>query len=211
LPIGVVTSVVGIRTLAAHFYGRPDHAGTTPMAMREDASAQMFDFVAAMRAGLEDVRGDHTVWNFGGLRFSLGASNVVPAEVELMIQYRDSNGETLRNIDALVERSLTVASTSGRAPSLRKLMTTEPVLFDEQALAEIEAAAASIGAVTMRIPSGAGHDAAVINRRVPSSMMFIPSIRGRSHCPEENTHEADILTGADVALNAANRMIQSEH
>jgi beta-ureidopropionase / N-carbamoyl-L-amino-acid hydrolase len=64
----------------------------------------------------------------------------------------------------------------------------------------IAQAAQELGASTMSLPSGAGHDAMVLSRHVPSAMLFVPSIGGRSHHVSEDTSEADIVLGARVLL-----------
>ena len=50
--------------------------------------------------------------------------------------------------------------------------------------------------------SGAGHDAQFMSHVCPTAMIFIPSIGGRSHCPEEKTLKTDCINGANVLLNS---------
>jgi len=60
----------------------------------------------------------------------------------------------------------------------------------------------------MRLPSGAGHDAAVLSYRMPSAMLFIPSIGGISHHWAEDSCEDDIVLGARVLADAAAQILR---
>ena len=205
--IGIVNSIVGIRNYVARFQGRADHAGTTPMNMRRDAGIQMFDFVHRFRAALEQVRGSETVWVFGNVSTKPGFNNTTPSEVELLIQFRDPASSVLASIDAAMNAVVEEVSRQHDAQiEIETVLRTEPVAMNAELASEIEAAAVEIGASHVRMPSGAGHDAAAIGKYMPAAMLFIPSINGRSHSIEENSHEADIIRGANVALNAARRM-----
>lgn len=206
--IGIVTSIVGIRNYVLQFFGRADHAGTTPMEMRADGATQMFDFVALFRATLQRVRGPKTVWNFGNVTMKPGFNNTVPAEVELLVQFRDPGSDVLALIDAaMIEAVEQVSRSHAAGINVQTILQTEPVLMDRSLAEHIHAAAEDSGASSVWMPSGAGHDAAAIGKYIPTSMLFIPSIGGRSHSVDENSHEADIVRGANVALNAARRML----
>ncbi|MET3661180.1 hydantoinase/carbamoylase family amidase [Aquamicrobium ahrensii] len=205
--VGVVTSIVGIRNYVARFRGRADHAGTTPMNMRQDAGIQMFDFVHQFRAALERVRGPQTVWVFGNVSTKPGFNNTTPSDVELLIQFRDPGSDVLAAIDvAMSEVVDEVSRLHGAQIEIQIVLRTEPVAMNAGLASEIEGAAADVGASSVWMPSGAGHDAAAIGKYIPAAMLFIPSIGGRSHSTEENSHESDIVRGANVALNAAHRM-----
>src|SRR5690606_25274045 len=93
--------------------------------------------------------------------------------------------------------------------SVASQLRTDPVPMAPQLAAEIQAAANALGVSNEYMPSGAGHDAAALGKYLPTAMMFIPSIGGRSHTPEENSHEAEIVRGANVASNAAWRMLKA--
>ena len=206
--IGIVTSIVGIRNHVARFHGRADHAGTTPMNMRRDAGIQMFDFVAQFRTALKRVCGPETVWVFGNVSTKPGFNNTTPSDVELLIQYRDPGSDVLAAIDvAMAEVVEEVSRLHDAQIEIQTILRTEPVAMDTGLANAIEGAAKDTGASSVWMPSGAGHDAAAIGKYIPTSMLFIPSIGGRSHSTEENSHENDIVRGANVALNAAHRMI----
>ena len=88
------------------------------------------------------------------------------------------------------------------------LSRTQPLLMDERFLDAIEASAGEHAAGKhVRMPSGAGHDAQVIGLKIPAAMMFVPSIGGISHHWTENTADADIVTGAEVFVDACRRLL----
>lgn len=208
--IGVVTAIVGIRTLHVQFVGQADHAGTTPMAMRRDAGAAALNFGTLLTECLESSAGADTVWNFGGITFRPGAANVVPGEAELFFQARDTNPATLETIE---RRARDLANECARvfqvACDITVVLNVPPTAMDGQLSSFIDRAATELGAAHMAMPSGAGHDAMVLARRIPAAMLFVPSINGRSHDITEDTSEDHIVTGAQVLLRAVELFAES--
>jgi N-carbamoyl-L-amino-acid hydrolase len=209
--IGIVSSIVGIRTGRAHFTGRADHAGTTPMAMRKDAGQLLFAFVNRLIARFSEKATRDTVWNFGNVVLTPGAANVVPSEADLSIQYRDAELRQLELFDNIVqeEAQLINAAESGRC-SITMTMATKPILMDQTFQSCLRDAAAIIGHASVDLPSGAGHDAAALALHIPIGMLFVPSKGGRSHTPDEDTDEKDIVAGAEVLLAAAQRLVHAK-
>src|SRR4051812_16744705 len=98
--IGVVTGIVGIRRFRVRAQGRADHAGTTPMAVRSDAGATLIALAAWIVEEFPRLAGPDTVWNIGAIAFCPGAANVVPAEAELTLEFRDLNADVLDRLEA---------------------------------------------------------------------------------------------------------------
>ena len=206
--IGIVTGIVGIRRAVATFHGRSDHAGTTPMAMREDSGAALIAFLADLTARFREVRGPESVWNFGYINFEPGAGNVVPRRTEVLIEYRDQEDEVIDRMEAaIMAASRKVDGASGVRAEVRVTLALRPAAMDPAIGDLIEQAAKSAGAPWMRMPSGAGHDAQVLARHGPAAMLFIPSVGGRSHDVAEDTSEADIVLGAEVLAGTVERLI----
>ena len=197
--IGIVTGIVGIRRIEVTFRGQSDHAGTTPMAMRKDAGAALIRYAGTVLDGFHTVGGRDSVWNLGHVVFEPGAGNVVPREARLLIEYRDAATEVLDRMEAVI---LDAASAAGAAGAVtvepQPMMALEPADMDPALGRIIEEAAADLNASAMYMPSGAGHDAQHLASQVPTAMMFIPSIGGRSHDTAEDTDEADIVLGLKV-------------
>ena len=85
--------------------------------------------------------------------------------------------------------------------STERLTEFDPVPFDEGIVEKVEKAAKAHGLSVRRITSGAGQDAQMIARICPTAMIFVPSVKGISHNPEEYTKDEDVLAGAGVFLD----------
>lgn len=196
--IGVVTAIAGIERLFARFTGRADHAGTMPMDQRRDAlAAAAAAVVAVEREGCgAPVHGVATVGRFES---SPGALNVVPDEARVWAEIRSTEGEWLsgarrRVVDAIGAE----AERRGVTTVVEWLNDQDPVRADPLVQDLIGSSADSVGLSWRAVPSGAGHDAAHLAHLGPMGMIFIPSVGGRSHCPEELSQPADVAEGVHV-------------
>lgn len=199
--IGLVTSITGISRFRGLFHGRRDHAGTTPMNRRQDAGCAAAGTVLAV----ESIASDHDTsrGTTGSVRFTPEAVNVVSETAEVRGEFRSPDTEWLAHAR---EKLLAAASAQGQqrelTVELEWLPGEEPVAMSNPLLDVTSNVVSDLGLSLTRIYSGAEHDAAMLARKVPSAMIFIPSHEGRSHCPEEFTDTTDILTGAKVLLNS---------
>jgi beta-ureidopropionase / N-carbamoyl-L-amino-acid hydrolase len=206
--VGIVTSIVGLRRHVVRFRGRADHAGTTPMSMRSDAAFAMFNFAIALAERLRAAGGPESVWNFGIVAVRPGAGNVVPAEADLTVEFRDAAADVIERMEEAFHAGVRAADGSYNvAVSSTPNAELVPAAMDAGLMNDLAAAAADVGASFIRMPSGAGHDAMVLAPRIPSAMMFVPSIDGRSHDISENTSEADIRRGLRVFAAAVSRTL----
>jgi N-carbamoyl-L-amino-acid hydrolase len=197
--IGVVTHIVGIRRLQLTFRGRADHAGTTPMHLRRDAGAALIDFCHDLRARLETAGDAESVWNLGRVSFEPGAANVVPAAAQVLIEYRDPSATQLDRMQAEITSAVEAADGRGGVRvSATPAAAVPPTQLDPALADAIASAAQGRGQRPLRMTSGAGHDAMMLSPHLPSAMLFVPSIGGRSHDLAEDTAEADIVLGAQV-------------
>lgn len=206
--IGVVTGIVGMRRMEASFLGQADHAGTTPMRLRKDAGAALFSFAAEVTAAFEKAAAADTVWNFGHVVFEPGAGNVVPRAAHLLIEYRDPSEGVL---DAMETAILTAADRINRRGRVRTetrhSFALAPIAMDSNLAQCIEDSARHYNVPSVRMPSGAGHDAMHLARHLPTGMLFIPSIGGRSHDTAEDTSDEDIVLGAQVLARAVDAIL----
>ena len=197
--IGVVTSIVGIRRVQLTFRGQADHAGTTPMHLRKDAGSALIHCCHNIIQRFERVRSTDSVWNFGVVSFAPGAGNVVPSETRMLVEFRDPAEEILDQLEAEIHAAVAQADgEKGVAANAERLVSIPPAAMYAEIATLIEAAAHKHQAPAIRMPSGAGHDAMVLTRYIPTAMLFIPSIGGRSHDVAEDTDAADIGLGIDV-------------
>jgi N-carbamoyl-L-amino-acid hydrolase len=211
LRIGVVETIVGIRNFRIAFTGEQNHAGTTRMARRKDAGVAMVRLAAAIHDRFPQVAGPRTVWTIGRMLLEPNAPSVVPGHAEMQLQFRDADPARLDDCEACL--SALVAAASRADPcriGIEPIARSEPRPMDSGFQALIEAAAEDRApGMHLRLPSAAGHDAAVLAERMPAAMMFIPSIGGVSHHWSEDTAEDDIVLGAQVFADAAARILRA--
>jgi beta-ureidopropionase / N-carbamoyl-L-amino-acid hydrolase len=208
--IGVVTGLVGIRRYRISFRGQADHAGTTPMATRKDAGATLISLAHRINTNMAALGSADTVWNIGQIVLRPGTPNVVPSEGEILLEIRDPQTEVLERIESEVLRWVTDIANSGPvAVAVQPTTRIPPTLMTPELGDAITAAARNQGEKVLAMPSGAGHDAMVLGRFIPSAMMFIPSIGGRSHDVTENTSDDDIVAGCRVLAAAIAQMLET--
>ncbi|MGH9291451.1 MAG: Zn-dependent hydrolase [Acidimicrobiales bacterium] len=202
VPIGVVTGIAGIHRLVASFSGRPDHAGTTPMEARRDALLG-----AAEASLLIEKLAEGSVATAGRLDVHPGANNVVPAEAELWAEARSADESWLEEFGRQLEAGMSGIGERRRlGASLRWPSREAPVLVTDWVADALVDTAGHFGVEALRIPSGAGHDAAQMANLGPMGMIFVPSRDGRSHCPEEWTDLEQIGQGVAVLAEALRQL-----
>ncbi|WP_223885719.1 M20 family metallo-hydrolase [Nocardia colli] len=192
--LGLVTGIAGAQRFVASFTGQPDHAGNTPMDRRRDALCA----AAELALSVEEFACEHPggVATVGGITVTPGQSNVVPGTAELV-------GD-MRSLDTswLAERRREIECAAGDVRQRRGVdvaiawpSVTDPTLFTEPVQRVIGAVLRAAGHDPLPITSGAGHDAQEMAMLGPAGMIFVPSRKGRSHCPEEHTDLADLVIG----------------
>jgi N-carbamoyl-L-amino-acid hydrolase len=179
------------------------------MAKRRDAGFAAFGFATNLAERLRAAGSPDSVWNFGNVTVRPGATNVVPAEAELSVEFRDQSPAVLARMEAAFHAAVQAAqATLNVAVSSSPTAALAPIAMDAQLIDLIAEAAVESGASHVRMPSGAGHDAMLLARKIPAAMMFVPSIDGRSHDITENTDEADLRRGVRVFAAAAGKTLE---
>ncbi len=200
IPIGVVDGIVSIDQYEVTIAGVANHAGTTPMAARQDAliaAAKMIEAVNQVAMGQPGAQ----VATVGKLEVTPNAANVVPGMVRHTVEIRDLSPEKVARIGVeIARRSEEIALQTNTKISMNRYLHLEPALADPNLQTAIKSAAASLDLKTMHLPSGAGHDAQELAKIGPMGMIFVPSVGGVSHSPKEFTSWADCANGANVLL-----------
>ncbi|MFZ4810513.1 MAG: Zn-dependent hydrolase [Ilumatobacteraceae bacterium] len=201
ITIGAVTGVQGISWTELTITGRSAHAGTTPMRLRCDPGYVAAEITAGVRAIARQMGGTQ-VATVGRCEFVPNLVNVVPSSVTMTVDLRNTDEHLLQQAEQrfaiLCDR---VASDEGVTITRRTLARFEPVDFDSTMVQRVADIAERLGHTTMRMPSGAGHDAQMFARVCPTSMIFVPSANGLSHNIAEYTAPADLQAGGDVLLH----------
>ncbi|MCP3367982.1 Zn-dependent hydrolase [Bradyrhizobium cajani] len=209
LAIGVVTSIVGIWQYRINFTGEQNHAGTTRMAVRKDAGLALAKFCVAIDERFPAACGPRTVWTTGRIALDPGAPSIIPGGAEMLFQIRDDDPAVIARLEAVLRTMADEFSANGPCTvAVTKLRTGAPAMMNPSFQDAIEAASRALaGGRSVRMPSGAGHDAQMLATIMPAGMLFVPSIGGISHHWTEDTADADIVTGAEVFVDACRRIL----
>src|SRR6266852_3723426 len=209
LAIGVVTSIVGIWQYRISFTGEQNHAGTTRMGVRKDAGVALARFCVDIDDRFPASCGPRTVWTTGRITLDPGAPSIIPGRAEMLFQIRDDDPAVIDRLEDQLQSMAAEVSAQGRCSvAVERLRSGAPAMMDATFQYAIEAASAAFaGGRSVRMPSGAGHDAQVLATIMPAGMLFVPSIGGISHHWSENTGDADIVTGAQVFVETCRRLL----
>jgi N-carbamoyl-L-amino-acid hydrolase len=199
--IGVVESVQGISWTECTVTGVSNHAGTTPMRLRRDAgylAASVNLFVRKLAWEM----GGNQVATVGALALRPNLINVVPNRAVFTVDLRNTDEDKLKQAEAAVAAHIAEVAREERVEvEARVLARFEPVIFDAALVDRVEHHARALSLSTRRMPSGAGHDAQMMQRLCPTAMIFVPSVAGLSHNVKEHTEAVDLAAGAQVLLN----------
>jgi N-carbamoyl-L-amino-acid hydrolase len=200
VPIGIVEGIVGIRRWEVVVEGVANHAGTTPMAGRQDALVGAAHFVQVVNRIARETPG-RQVATVGRIRAEPGAPNVIPGRVVLSLEIRDLEMDKIESVfRQIANRSETIGQETGTTFQLNEFYLSEAAPTQERIRSTIESVAGELNLPSVRMPSGAGHDAQSIAHLAPVGMIFIPSVGGVSHSPAEFSRPEDVVGGANVLL-----------
>jgi N-carbamoyl-L-amino-acid hydrolase len=198
-PLGVVTSIVGIQRVEVTYRGRPDHAGTMPMALRHDAGCA----AAAGLLAVERLADEGNVATVGVLELSPGATNVIPGRARLLAESRSVDPAWLAAFRTRLAEELAGPALARGVEVELEWLTMEPPTPMAASMSQLlTSAAGALGHRVAPLVSFAGHDAVSMAHLGPTGMVFVPSKDGRSHCPEEWTDVADIAVGVHTLAQA---------
>ncbi len=209
IPIGVVEGIVSIDEYNVEIRGFANHAGTTPMPERRNALLAAARLIDAVQEVVTRQPG-RQVGTVGRLQVFPNAPNVVPGLVKHTIELRDLSPDRIAALGQEIRRrSDSIARATNTEILITQVEHDPPAVATPAIQSAIEKAAANLGLRTMRLPSGAGHDAQMMARLGPMGMIFVPSVGGISHSPREFTAWQDCAQGADVLLHTILALDQS--
>jgi N-carbamoyl-L-amino-acid hydrolase len=200
VPIGIVEGIVGIHRYDVVIEGFANHAGTTPMGERQDALLAASQLTVAVRE-VATARQGRQVGTVGRIEVEPNSPNVIPGRVTMSVEFRDLAEATMKQLgDAVQQRATAIAKNTNTKITFTLASTNPPAMATSGVQDAIGRSAEAAGLKTMRLPSGAGHDAQQIARIAPTGMIFVPSVGGISHSPKELTSWEDCANGANVLL-----------
>jgi N-carbamoyl-L-amino-acid hydrolase len=200
-PIGVVTGITGRALFEVEIDGMANHAGTTPMPDRHDALVSASRLVLAVqRMAAEDEI--CRVATTGTIEAHPNAANVIPGKARIGVEFRDVSMDALSAAETELRRAVErVSSDEGVTMQIHRQRFTSAVPIADSMQAMVEEAAGRSSLESQRLPSGAGHDAQALAQIAEMAMIFVPSVNGISHSPEEFTTPEDCANGAQTLLN----------
>jgi beta-ureidopropionase / N-carbamoyl-L-amino-acid hydrolase len=190
-PLGIVTGIQGVRWYEFQCTGVAAHAGTTPMLTRRDAMTLAIRLRADIETFATELGGEHTRVTFGRWSVTPNSINTIPSAVTFTVDFRHPDTCVLEAFD---EQVAVCAQRHGARVEPR--LHHAPVQFDAAVLATLDAACRALDARTLRLTSGAFHDAMHLAQHCPSAMLFVPSRDGISHNPAEATDPHHLVLGA---------------
>jgi allantoate deiminase len=200
LPLGVIESIAGQSRLEFVFFGRSNHAGTTPMHLRCDALAAAAEWISAVERVARNRTG--LLATVGKIEAKPGATNVIAGEARLTVDVRHRSDEIrLDSVKDLTEQAQEIAQRRGLTVRSNTLMEQSAVAMNPFLVAEIEQAIVKTGCTPHRMISGAGHDAMILAEKVPVAMIFLRTPGGISHDPAESVAVEDIQKAIECGLH----------
>jgi len=205
-PLGVVSTITGQRWMRVVVTGMQNHAGTTPMDLRQDALAGAVTMIERIRAAAIRM-GRPAVATVGRIQAFPGGTNIIPGRCEFTVDTRHADPaarqQLLAEIDSIIsqvaaERELTV--------QVEVIADHDPVPLSPEIRAQIEASIQQLGLRYLVMPSGAGHDSEILAPRFPTAMLFVPSHDGKSHTPEEYTPVEHVVPGVQALAGTLHRL-----
>jgi allantoate deiminase len=196
-PVGVVSGIAGATRFSFEIIGKPGHAGTVPVAIRQDALLGASDLISYIEKIA--IQNEPLVATVGKLTVGPGASNVIPGLVTGTLDIRDLNVERKQKaIDAILTESKRVAEARGLQITFDQVMEADPVYCNEQMITLIEESISEQSGSVVRLVSGAGHDAMAMADVTNVAMIFVRCKDGLSHHPDEFVTVEDMGAGAKV-------------
>jgi beta-ureidopropionase / N-carbamoyl-L-amino-acid hydrolase len=197
--IGVVEGVLGMVNYEIKTRGQANHAGTTPMPMRKDALYAMVAVIQYLHDELDKLD-PALVYTTGEFSGGPNVHTVIPDNVRITLDARHRDPEVIRQVVKVIQ-SLP-AEIRGCSASYREQWARNTIDFRADMVEIVETSVKELGYPYKRMYSGAGHDAQYIADLVPTTMIFVPSDTGYSHCEEEHTSLEQCWKGANVILHS---------
>jgi N-carbamoyl-L-amino-acid hydrolase len=197
MDIGVVEGVVGMVNYEFEFIGQAGHAGTVPQKMRKDALLAASEAIQYLHRELDKLD-DKLVYTTGRIICSPNIHTIIPDDVKFTLDARHQDPEVVQQVVEVIKR---IPSELAKCKvSYKELWSRKTVIYNKEFVNLVEKNANLYGYSNMRMYSGPGHDAQFVADIVPTTMIFVPSIGGHSHCEIEKTSLDDCLKGANVLL-----------
>lgn len=201
--LGIVTRIYGMKVLEFALTGVGNHAGASPMKGRKDALAAGAASILAVESCAIKFGQEEAVATVGKMKIEPNVSNVIPEEVIFTVEVRSSQEETIHTImEEIINGIEKISQDRYITCHHREVAFSKPDSMNPKLIELLEDTAREMRIPYLQMNSGAVHDACMLAPFVPTGMIFVPSIGGRSHVPQEDTLHKDLIHGADFLLAA---------
>lgn len=204
LGIGLVTHIQGMIWLEVSIQGQADHAGTTPMSLRKDASLAMAEVLLEIEVIALQHKGVATV---GKMKFLPNSANSIPQEIQFTVDFRHADAEILTQMKVEIIQALQKATNKRQLNMIAEVREEEPpYACCPLIIHSLEQSCQQLAIPYQLMNSGAGHDAGLMSRITPMGLLFVRSQAGISHHPDEWSSKEDCCLGATVLLHSLLRL-----
>jgi allantoate deiminase len=194
----VVTAIAGQTGATVTFSGTAGHAGTVPMSLRRDALTAAAEWILDVEALARATAG--LVATVGAISLDPGVSNVIPGRVELTLDLRHAEDAVRTRAGAVLRRHAEAIAGSRGVTVEWSTRETRTVTLSAELSERLAAAIAASSRPVVRLPSGAGHDAAILSTITEAAMLFVRCAGGISHSPAESVTVDDVAAAIDVTI-----------
>ena len=202
ISIGAVEGISGVFKWIVHLKGKADHAGTAPMNMRSDAFMGLADFAHEIDRIIAEDGTDKTRITVGKVDLKPGSPHTVPGEAVFTIVGRDMSNEVMQQLADSCRKALSAIARKHRLMfEYEQVSWLKPQACSERLTQIIEKKASERKLSCLKMPSGAGHDTQFLAQITDAGLIFIPSVNGVSHAPDEWSHWHDVEAGTNVLLD----------
>lgn len=203
IPVGIVQAIVGMSTYKIKLKGVSNHAGSTPMNLRNDPMVAAASVITKLKIIAEEDALENTVATVGKIHCEPNVPNVIPEEVEFFVDIRDVDEKGIEIVEKRMKEEIKKAEeVYDLKAKIELLGKSDSVTLSTQVIDSIEEAAVENNYNFKEMNSGAVHDAAMLTELANVGMIFVPSINGKSHCPDEVTNYEDIELGSNLLLDS---------
>jgi allantoate deiminase len=208
-PLGIVDAIAGQTRMELTFLGRANHAGTTPMHLRQDALAAAAEWILGVERTAQGV--PELVATVGQMEAKPGAANVIAGAARVTLDVRHKSDEIrAASAAALVRQAEEIAKARGLSLRHAVLLNQKAVAMDPYLTNQIEAAIRQTGCEPHRMTSGAGHDAMILAEKVPAAMVFLRTPGGISHDPAESVAPGDVAKAIACGYHLLDQLAGSQ-
>lgn len=197
--VGVVEGVVGMINYEFTFHGQADHAGTFPMPYRKDALFAASQALLFLHEEFDKIGDKELVYTTGKISCHPNIHTIIPDEVKFTLDVRHQNPGIIKKCVEIIKSM--PKEWANCTMSYKEAWARNTVTFHKEWVDDVENAAQKLGYKSHKMYSGAGHDAQYLSEIVPTTMIFVPSKGGHSHCELEYSPVEWCWKGANVLLN----------